>query len=144
VRQGELAAIPNAGRAADPDVPTAALDERLGDVRERVREAGYDTCVAVNDSRIVLGLLRSGQLEGEADATIEDAMRPGPSTFRPHVGVSELAELMEDHDLPNVLITTGEGVLVGLLTIEHAEDVVEEIHRRIQELHREHERDHEH
>ena len=88
---------------------------------------------------MVLGLLRSEQLEGEGEQTIEKAMRPGPSTFRPHVGVSELAELMEDHGLPNVPITTGEGVLVGLLTLERAKQALEEIERRLKEMHGEHE-----
>lgn len=97
-------------------------------MRDRVRAAGYDTCVAVNDHRVVFGLLRSDQLEGDPDRTIEEAMRPGPSTFRPHVGISELVELMQDHNLPNVPITTGEGLLVGLLTLERAREALEEVH----------------
>lgn len=126
--EGQLAQIPNSGDAADPDVPTASLAERLGEVRDRVRESDHDTCVAINDERVVLGLLRSGELDGDDDATIEEAMRPGPSTFRPHVGISELAELMDKHGLPNVPITTGEGVLVGLLTLERANEMLEELH----------------
>lgn len=137
--EGELALIPNAGEACDPDAPTASLDEHLGDVRERVRAAGYDTCVVVNEERVVLGLLRPKHLEGDDDRTIEEAMSPGPSTFRPHVGVSDLAELMADHDIPSVPVTTGDGVLVGLLTKERADEVARDIRQRIQELHDEHE-----
>ena len=61
------------------DVPTCSVDERLGEVRERVRKAGWDACVVVNDERIVFGLLRGSELEGDPDARIERVMRPGLS-----------------------------------------------------------------
>ena len=83
--EGTTARLPRAGDVARKDVPTCAVDERLGEVRERVRAAGWDACVVVNEERIVFGLLRSRELEGDADARMERVMRPGPSTFRPHV-----------------------------------------------------------
>ena len=116
-----------AGEVARADVPTCRLDEPMDEVRERTRAAGFDTCVVVNEERAVLGLIRSRDLEGGA-ATAGEAMRPGPSTFRPNVGASDLAELMTDHDLPNIPITTNDGRLVGLLLREDAERVAREQH----------------
>jgi CBS domain-containing protein len=97
------------------DVPTCSLDERIGDVRERAETDGWDACVVVNEERIVLGLLRKEELETGVEERVELVMRPGPSTFRPHVGIEAMAEHMIEHDVPNVPITTSDGRLVGLL-----------------------------
>jgi hypothetical protein len=43
-------------------------------------------------------------------------MRPGPSTFRPHVAIEELAKVIATRDLPNVPVTTSAGELIGLLS----------------------------
>lgn len=118
--EGTSSRLPRAGDVARKDVPTCAVDERLGEVRERVRAAGWNACVVVNEERIVFGLLRAHELEGDADAPIETVMRPGPSTFRPHVAIAQMAEYMADHDLVNAPITTLEGRLVGLLLREDA------------------------
>jgi CBS domain-containing protein len=126
--EGQHADAPRAGGLARRDVPTARLDERLGEVRERVERSEHDTAVVVNEERVVLGLLRPEQLDG-SDSGVEDAMAPGPSTFRPHVFVSEMAEFMVRHDLPSTPITTGDGVLVGLLRREDAVRAAEELHR---------------
>ncbi len=92
----------------------------IGPVRERVRAAGWNACVVVNDERVVLGLLREGQLEGESDEPVERVMRPGPTTFRPHVSIGEMAHFMVDHDLESSPVTTSDGRLVGLLRQEDA------------------------
>jgi Mg/Co/Ni transporter MgtE len=105
---------------ARPEVPTCRLDEPIGQVRERVRAAGWDACVVVNDERVVLGLLRTGELERGQDEPVERLMRPGPSTFRPHVPIEELAHHMIHHDLPTSPVTTSDGRLVGLLRREDA------------------------
>ena len=59
------------------------LGERLGDVAKRVRAAGKDVCIVVNDRHIVLGRIRGRALDGNPDDLVEDVMRPGPSTIRP-------------------------------------------------------------
>ena len=41
-------------------------------------------------------------------------MRPGPSTYRPHVAIEELAKVMATRDLPNVLVTTSAGELIAV------------------------------
>lgn len=106
---------PRAGDLVHRDVPTCHLDERLSDVRKRVRTAEWDACVVVNDERVVLGLLRSKELEAAPDLRIEQAMRPGPSTFRPFVPIEDMATFMIEHDVENCPITTSDGRLVGLL-----------------------------
>jgi hypothetical protein len=68
------------------------LKDRLGDVRDRATQAGSDFAVVVDQERIVLGLLRSKQLEFDPNLPVEDAMGPGPSTFRPYVSIKEMAD----------------------------------------------------
>lgn len=113
-REGTAAQETWAGDVVDADVPTCGLDERIGTVRKRVR-AG--TCVVINVERIVLGLLRSKALDGDPDATAEEVMHPGPSTFRPNLPLAELTTFMRDHDIKtNALITTGAGRLIGVIS----------------------------
>src|ERR1700757_138225 len=126
--QGTNAQRPRAGAVARSDSPTCRLDETLGPVRERGRAAGWNACVVVNAERVVLGLLRETELGGDPNQRIEQAMRPGPSTFRPFVLVEELAHYMAQHDLPNSPITTSDGRLVGLITLEDAARVAHEAH----------------
>jgi CBS domain-containing protein len=127
--EGASAAHPRAGDVARPEVPTCGLDERLEDVQARVRAAGWDACVVVNPERVVLGLLRAKELDGDPDQRIEQAMRPGPSTFRPHVPIAEMAQYMVEHDSQNAPITTSDGRLVGLLRREDAVRTAHELHQ---------------
>jgi Mg/Co/Ni transporter MgtE len=118
---------PRAGAVARKDVPTCSLDEQLGDVRERVRAAGWDACVVVDPQHVVLGLLRAAELAAEPHLRIEQAMRPGPSTFRPFVSIEEMVSFMTEHDLETSPITTSDGKLVGLLRLQDAERVAREL-----------------
>jgi predicted transcriptional regulator len=113
--EGANARLPRAGDVARKDMATAQLDERLGEVRARVQATGLDAAVVINSERVVLGLLRSKELEKDPDLRMEQAMRPGPSTFRPYVSIKEMAENMTKHMLESSPITTSDGRLVGLL-----------------------------
>jgi CBS domain-containing protein len=125
--EGANAGRPRAGTVARADVPTCRLDEELGPVGVRVRKSGWNACVVVNDERVVMGLLRANELAGDPTMPIERAMRPGPSTFRPHVPVTEMAEYMVAHELENSPVTTSDGRLVGLLLRTDAERAAHEL-----------------
>jgi Mg/Co/Ni transporter MgtE len=125
--EGSNAERPRAGQVARADVPTCALDEWLGEVAERVRTAGWQACVVVNAERVVLGLLRAKELAADPSLRIEQAMRPGPSTFRPHTSITELARFMVEHDVDSSPVTTSDGRLVGLLLRRDATRVADEL-----------------
>ena len=129
--EGRLAGLPTAGSVARRDVVTASVDERTGEVRDRVERSGLDTAVVVNEQRVVFGILRPKHLQGDPDRPVAEAMSPGPSTFRPHVLIHEMAHFMEEHDLPSSPVTTGDGRLVGLLTREDTLQATEELRRRL-------------
>jgi CBS domain-containing protein len=60
--EGAAAGRPTAATVARREVPTCRLEESLRDVRERVRAAGWNACVVVNEKRIVMGLLATRDL----------------------------------------------------------------------------------
>jgi CBS domain-containing protein len=116
-----------AGDVARRDVPTCRLDEPMHEVRERVRSAGWDACVVVNEERVVFGLLRERELANGGSRLAERSMRPGPSTFRPNVPIEEMAGYMVQHDLISSPITRADGRLLGLLRRNDAVRVTLEI-----------------
>lgn len=110
------------GDVADESVPTCSLNERIGELRDRVRADGRDTCVVVDSEGIVLGLLRKTALEASPQATAEEVMLSGPKTFRPNVTLPELLKSMRDHNIEtNSLVTTGNGRLLGVISRADAE-----------------------
>jgi CBS domain-containing protein len=114
-REGTNVPERTAGDVAHPDVPTCTLDERLAEVRLRVRAAGWDTCVVVNEQRVVLGRLGRKALSGDDDGSIAASMSPGPSTVRPSIGANALLERIHARGLTSYLVTTPDGRLVGLV-----------------------------
>jgi Mg/Co/Ni transporter MgtE len=112
--EGRDAGKPTAGRIARRDIATCSLDETLGGIRDRASRSG-GTCVVVNEERVVLGVLCERDLAGSDDTPVADAMRPGPSTFRPNVAIAEMADYMTKHNLENAPITSADGRLVGVL-----------------------------
>jgi predicted transcriptional regulator len=96
------------------------MDEPMDEVRERVRAAGWDACVVVNEERVVFGLMREKELAKGAGGPVERVMRPGPSTFRPNVPIEEMAAYMVEHDLVSSPITSSDGRLIGLLLRDDA------------------------
>ncbi len=120
-RQGEAAGTPRVADLARRDVPTCRIDERVGRVRERVREGRWDVCVVVDERRVVLGLVRAEALGGDAAAPVEAVLQPNPITFRPNLGAGQAPGYLKEQRVPRVLVTTNDGVLVGLLRIEDVE-----------------------
>ncbi|HEV2458806.1 MAG TPA: CBS domain-containing protein [Ktedonobacterales bacterium] len=122
-REGRTAQVPTVGEVARRDVPTCGLADRVGDVKARAQAAGLDVCVVVNERRVVLGLLRSQELEAsDPEAPAEQVMRAGPTTYRPNVPAREAAARMRAREVDVLTVTTPDGVLVGLLRREDAEN----------------------
>lgn len=113
--EGENSTRPRAGDASRKDMIVCGLQDRLGDVYERARGAAWDVAVVIDEARIVLGLLRSKELELDPNLPVEQAMHPGPSTFRPYVSIKEMADYMVEHELDSAPITTSDGKLIGIL-----------------------------
>lgn len=116
-REGTAADEESAAKAAVLDVPTCRLDDQLDAVRDRVRASGWNTCVVVNEERVVLGLLgRRALVHGDtAETTVEDAMTEGPSTTRPNTPARAVRDRLKRQGLTQALVTTSDGRLVGIV-----------------------------
>ena len=73
---------------------------------------------------LLVGRLRAAALAGDPAAHVEQVMEAGPSTVRPDRPLAELVELMRDHDLRFMLVTTPEGRLLGVLRHDIAEQTL--------------------
>jgi CBS domain-containing protein len=120
-REGMVTQAPTVGEVARRDVPTCGLTDRVAAAKGRAQAAGFDACVVVNERRIVLGLLRSQELDAGPAATAEQVMRAGPTTYRPNVPAREAGARMRARGVDALLVTTPDGTLVGLLRREDAE-----------------------
>lgn len=123
--EGEQATESRVASRMRTDVPTCRLDDPIQDVRHRLDAAGWDTCVVVNDEGVVLGRIDRPDLQTGEPATAEDAMAAGPSTIRPSARPEKIARRMRLQNLADLLVTTSDGKLVGIINrsdVEGADD----------------------
>jgi rhodanese-related sulfurtransferase len=92
-------------------VPVCKLREDISDIRARI-SGEWNIAAAIDESRIVLGLLDFGTIE-DAHGVAEDRMKPAPLTLRPSVLITEAAGYLEESDLTFALVTKSTGELLG-------------------------------
>ncbi len=114
---------PRAGDIARDDVATVGLGERVESARERIAASPYGFGLVVSSGGVVLGRLRMSGTDRPPDNLVDDAMEPGPSTVRPDVHAAELRERLVQRDLKTAVVTTPDGVLVGVFNRDDAEPV---------------------
>jgi CBS domain-containing protein len=119
--EGHLANTPRAGGVARRDVPTCSPDDRVVDAAERTRKVGWDTCIVVNDERVVLGRLRGPALDTTDQRQVDEVMEEGPTTTRADDALEALVSRMRPRHVPVILVTDPDGRLIGLLRLEDAE-----------------------
>jgi CBS domain-containing protein len=122
--EGSLTSLPRIAALADTTVPTCQLGDTIGAVRARAEHSGL--CVVVNKERVVLGMLREKELKSDPALLVDDVMDPSPSTYRPNVSVDEMAQHLTTRTARRVLVSTADGILIGLLH----RDAVEKAARR--------------
>lgn len=124
--EGRDASLLRAGQIARRDVPICTLRQRMGEVRDRVVAAGWDQCLVVNDQQVVLGRLRGAALAVPTEATVEEAMEPGPTTIRPDELLIDLVPRLRDKRITSIIVTTPDGRLVGTIDLRTAERALAE------------------
>ena len=107
-----------AAEAMERSVPTCGRTEAVADVLARTGRDGM--CVVLNEGRVVLGRLRLDRLEASDRRPAEAAMEPGPATIRADADLSETRERMQRRGAASLLVTTPDGVLLGLLRADGA------------------------
>jgi CBS domain-containing protein len=101
------------------DVETCRLGQRVGDIAS-------DLCVVVTDAGVILGDLRGDSLHAAPETRVEEVMDPAPSTYRPNTSVHEMAHQLAESDATRVLVSDGDGRLIGLLRREDVERTLAE------------------
>src|SRR6202158_5233458 len=97
--EGTNSDCPRAGDASRKDMVVSGLKDRLGEVRDRAKAAGWDVVVVIDDQRVLLAVWRSRQLVMHPNLTVDQPMRPGPSTCRPYVSTKEMTDFLAGHNL---------------------------------------------
>jgi len=113
--EGEKADVPRVWRLARDDVVTCALSDTVGEVRERILASPYGFGFVVSETSCVLGRMRRSELDCDSALTAEEVMEPGPSTVRADKDPAELRERLEKRDLHSAVVTTPDGVLIGVV-----------------------------
>jgi Mg/Co/Ni transporter MgtE len=96
----------------------------MPEVRERVRSEGWDTCFVTNQEKVVVGRLGRAALAADDDVSVEEAMTLGPSTVRPSLELDRALERMRKQNLTSLPVTRSDGVFVGVLRREDAEQAL--------------------
>ena len=115
---GELASEKTADGLAEREVAVCGPDDRVADVRRRIKRAGAQESVVVNSARVVEGLVAAEAWQKNGTAAIEEIMDPAPLTVRPHVAAQTAAERMRKQKRDIALVTTPDGKLIGILRRE--------------------------
>lgn len=72
--------------------------------------------VVVGVDRVVVGTVSADRLRDvDADATVAEVMRLGPTTIRPDELTDAVRTRMADRNVPSLLVTTPKGELLGIL-----------------------------
>jgi CBS domain-containing protein len=119
--EGDDPEPPTAGGVARDDVVRCALDDRVGDVRERIERSAYGFALVVARNGVLLGRLRGSVLDCDPALRVEEVMESGPSTVRPHRAAGKVAERLAERGLNWAIVTDPEGRLIGVASREDLE-----------------------
>lgn len=110
---------------AQPDVPTCRLSDPVDEVNDRVHAAGWNLCVVVNDKNIVMGVLEDENLDADSSTLARSVMACAPRTYRPQASIERAVNYMQKYERDHVLVSTGDGELMGLVWRTDAESALE-------------------
>jgi CBS-domain-containing membrane protein len=98
------------------EVPAVDVDATVADVK-KIGDIRYTVAVLGRDD-VVVGGLRPSVRALRSSTRVRDIMIPAPSTIRPDLRVDEVAQQLADDGLDHVLVTTVNGVLLGMVAVE--------------------------
>jgi rhodanese-related sulfurtransferase len=114
-REGQSAHIPNPGDIAQHTVPTCHFTSSAANAYDRMSTEGHNFCVAVDDNSVVVGMVYLDEQANVNGKSVEQVMRPGPTTVRASEPLQPLIQRMEKVQVDAILVTDPEGRLLGLL-----------------------------
>jgi len=124
-REGKGATVPTVGDLARHEFVTCAPQDRIEDVRQRVRAASQDECLVIYQD-VLVGRLRATMLDGDGAVTAAEVMESGPATVRANEPLPALIERMQKRNVVRIVVTTPTGRLLGVLLRADAEKALHE------------------
>ena len=88
-------------------------------------------CVVINGRRVPLGALSLEAMATDLNAVAEQLMDPGPATIRPSWTFEETSEYLKNQNRDRVLVTTSEGLLMGVYFQADAERHMDNFRRQV-------------
>jgi CBS-domain-containing membrane protein len=102
-----------AADAMETSVATCRPDQVVADIVATSAVGGV--WIVINEQRVVLGRLRADGVDPADDRTAAEVMEPGPATVRADAPAAETIERMRSRGAASVIVSSPEGVLLGLL-----------------------------
>jgi Mg/Co/Ni transporter MgtE len=88
-------------------------------------------CVVINGRRVPLGALSLDAMTKDPNAVAEALMEPGPATIRPSWTFEETSEYLKKQNQDRVMVTTSEGILMGVYFQADAESHMDNFRRKV-------------
>jgi len=104
--------------AADPRPATCGPEVSVATAARLATDAGSRSVIVVNDGGIVLGRVGERELAEKVGVVVDDVMEPGPATVRAHEPLDPLVERMRARRVSEIVVTTPEGRLLGVVRLE--------------------------
>lgn len=125
--EGEGPHYPLVGEAATKEgLHTCELGSSADESLQKMEEGGDTSCLVLNEEGIVLGRIRNKQAETMTGRVVEDVMERGPTTVRPTEPAKALFERMERRKVPEIVVTTKKGELIGVARLGDLRQLIEE------------------
>lgn len=110
--------------ATRPDIPTAFIDEAIGQVKERTFGADWDEAIVIDCDGLVVGRLRRTVWDRADDESVGAVMELGPTTVRPDGSLPDLLGRTDEHRTRLVVVSDPQGHLIGALLADDARRLV--------------------
>ena len=109
--------------ALEHDPPISKISETVGEARLRLGDETQS--IVVNETNVVVGVLRKESWDHPDDVLVDEAMRLGPATIRPGAALAPLVERMESKQVESIIVSDAEGRLIGVMSLDTAREVLE-------------------
>jgi len=120
----------NVGDILYTDIPRTKTTDTLAEVAVKMSEGGKGIAVIRDESQKVLGILTDGDIrrliESGTDlhsSVAKDTMITNPVTVLPESSVLEALEIIEEHDIMQLVVTDEDRQFVGVV---HIHDIMKE------------------
>ena len=111
--EGSEALGPIVADAVTVDPPSCGPGDTVGRARSLLGDATQ--VIVVNETGVILGVMRKESWDAADGTLVGEAMRLGPSTVRPGSMLVPLMERMKAKETESVLVSDPEGRLIGVL-----------------------------